>query len=111
MARPLRIDLSGTWYHVMNRGHRGGPLYLTDEDRRRFLGTLSELPERFGLEKCPRAPIVRHGAEASCVNYLDPSAFHIAGQAEHHRKATFQEEYRRLLEQYDIPFDERYVWD
>jgi putative transposase len=35
---------------VMNRGHRGGPLYLTDEDRRRFLGAVSELPERFGLE-------------------------------------------------------------
>lgn len=61
--------------------------------------------------KWPRAPIVRHWAEAPCVDYLDPIVFHIAGQAEHHRKATFQEEHRRLLEQYDIPFDERYVWD
>ncbi len=36
---------------------------------------------------------------------------YIANQAEHHRKVTFQEEYRRLLTKYAIPFDERYVWD
>ncbi|MFN9549026.1 MAG: hypothetical protein ACK56Q_01970 [Pirellulaceae bacterium] len=36
---------------------------------------------------------------------------YIANQAEHHRKETFQAEYRRLLERYGIPFDGRYVWD
>lgn len=36
---------------------------------------------------------------------------YIAGQEEHHRKVTFQEEFRRLLERYEIAFDERYVWD
>jgi REP element-mobilizing transposase RayT len=36
---------------------------------------------------------------------------YIATQAEHHRVVTFQEEYRRLLEKYEVPFDERYVWD
>lgn len=36
---------------------------------------------------------------------------YIAKQAEHHRKVTFQQEYRRLLKKYGIPFDERYVWD
>ena len=32
-------------------------------------------------------------------------------QAEHHRTLSFQDEYRRLLRQYGVPFDERYVWD
>jgi putative transposase len=50
MARPLRIDVAGAWYHVMNRGHRGGALFLDDTDRRRFLGAVAEFPERFGLE-------------------------------------------------------------
>jgi putative transposase len=36
---------------------------------------------------------------------------YIADQAEHHRKRTFQEEYRLLLEKYQVAFDERYVWD
>ncbi|HEX8311568.1 MAG TPA: IS200/IS605 family transposase [Chthoniobacteraceae bacterium] len=36
---------------------------------------------------------------------------YIAGQEEHHRKLSFQEEFRRLLQRYDVPFDELYVWD
>lgn len=36
---------------------------------------------------------------------------YLAGQAEHHRKVSFQEEYRRLLTKYGIELDERYVWD
>jgi REP element-mobilizing transposase RayT len=36
---------------------------------------------------------------------------YLAGQAEHHRKIPFQEEYRRLLKKYGIELDERYVWD
>ena len=36
---------------------------------------------------------------------------YLASQAEHHRKETFQEEYRRLLRKYGVEFDERYVWD
>ena len=36
---------------------------------------------------------------------------YIAGQEEHHRKVSFQEELRGLLKRYEIQFDERYVWD
>jgi len=36
---------------------------------------------------------------------------YIAGQEEHHRKVTFQEEFRELLRRYEIEFDERHVWD
>nr|WP_192812793.1 hypothetical protein [Pedosphaera parvula] len=36
---------------------------------------------------------------------------YISNQSEHHRKMTFQEEYRKFLERYQVPYDERYVWD
>ena len=36
---------------------------------------------------------------------------YIANQAEHHRQVTFQDEYRRLLDKYNLQFDEHYVWD
>jgi REP element-mobilizing transposase RayT len=36
---------------------------------------------------------------------------YIIKQIEHHRKMSFQEEFRRLLERHGIQFDERYVWD
>ena len=35
---------------------------------------------------------------------------YIQGQDEHHRTTTFEEEYVRLLKQYGIDFDERYLW-
>ena len=36
---------------------------------------------------------------------------YIANQKEHHRKKTFQEEFRAFLKRYEIEYDERYVWD
>ena len=32
-------------------------------------------------------------------------------QAEHHRAESFQEEFRRLLREANVEFDEKYVWD
>ncbi|MCS7337058.1 MAG: IS200/IS605 family transposase [Verrucomicrobiae bacterium] len=36
---------------------------------------------------------------------------YIAEQDAHHRTVPFQDEFRRLLNRYQIEFDERYVWD
>jgi putative transposase len=36
---------------------------------------------------------------------------YIAGQEEHHRKVSFQDEFRQLLKRYEIECDEQYVWD
>jgi REP element-mobilizing transposase RayT len=36
---------------------------------------------------------------------------YIENQKEHHRKKTFQEEFRAFLAKYETPYDERYVWD
>ena len=36
---------------------------------------------------------------------------YIAGQEEHHRKISFQDEMRKLLKRYEIAFNEQYVWD
>ena len=35
---------------------------------------------------------------------------YIAGQKEHHRKISFQEEFISLLQKYGIEYDERYIW-
>ena len=36
---------------------------------------------------------------------------YIARQRIHHRRITFQDEYRKFLKSYGIDYDERYVWD
>ena len=36
---------------------------------------------------------------------------YIRNQKQHHRRITFEDEYRVFLKRYEIGFDERYVWD
>lgn len=52
-----------------------------------------------------------YGAFAVSESNIDAVREYIAHQKEHHRKRTFQEEYRQFLERHGIAFDERYVWD
>lgn len=42
---------------------------------------------------------------------VEPVRNYIAGREKHHRKVTFQDEFRELLRRYEIEFDERFVWD
>ena len=37
-------------------------------------------------------------------------ADYIHNQEEHHRKKTFLEEYRELLEEFGVEYDERYIF-
>jgi REP element-mobilizing transposase RayT len=36
---------------------------------------------------------------------------YIENQENHHSVKTFQDEYRKFLEDYEVEYDERYVWD
>ena len=36
---------------------------------------------------------------------------YIATQKEHHRRKTFQDEFRIFLKKYDVEYDEKYIWD
>ncbi|MBI3061933.1 MAG: transposase [Deltaproteobacteria bacterium] len=47
MARPLRIEFSGAFYHVTSRGDRQEAIYEDDEDRRAYLEILGDVVERF----------------------------------------------------------------
>jgi REP element-mobilizing transposase RayT len=46
MARKLRIQYPGALYHVMSRGDRREPIFADDQDRRRFIETLTEACEK-----------------------------------------------------------------
>jgi len=36
---------------------------------------------------------------------------YIRSQKAHHRRISFQDEYRKFLKAYEVEYDERYVWD
>jgi REP element-mobilizing transposase RayT len=52
-----------------------------------------------------------YGAFSVGFRELPAVRAYIAGQEEHHRRASFQDEYRGLLREHGIEWDELYVWD
>jgi hypothetical protein len=48
MARKLRVEYAGPFYHVMNRGDRRELIFIDDADRQRFVETLSEVSAKTG---------------------------------------------------------------
>lgn len=50
MTRRLRIEYTGAWYHVMNRGAARRPVFLSGRQRQRFLELLGQVHERYRLE-------------------------------------------------------------
>jgi REP element-mobilizing transposase RayT len=52
-----------------------------------------------------------YGVFSIGFSQIKPVRDYVAGQEEHHRSISFQDEFRQLLRRYEIEFDERYVWD
>ena len=58
----------------------------------------------FGWQEKYGAFSVSESRVASIIEY-------IKGQAEHHNKMSFQEEFVALLKKHRIEYDEQYLWD
>ena len=50
MARPLRIEYPGAYYHVMNRGQSRRNIFLEDQGRQSFLDLLADIVRLWGVE-------------------------------------------------------------
>ena len=64
------------------------------------------LADRFGF-----AWQAGYGAFTVSYSNLGKVKQYIAGQVEHHRTRTFQEEFVAFLKRHHIEYDERYLWD
>jgi len=52
-----------------------------------------------------------YGAFSVSQSDVDRVYRYIERQEQHHRRVTFQDEFRSFLKKYRIEYDERYVWD
>ena len=52
-----------------------------------------------------------YGVFSIGYSQLEEVRAYIQNQETHHLKMSFQEEYRKFLNRYEIAFDERYLWD
>lgn len=52
MARPLRIEYPGVYYHIMNCGLSRRDIFLEDQGRESFLGLLSDISRLWRILNC-----------------------------------------------------------
>lgn len=52
-----------------------------------------------------------YGAFSISQSHINIVKKYIANQKIHHQKTNFKDEYRKLLNKFEIEFDEKYVWD
>ncbi len=52
-----------------------------------------------------------YGAFSVSASQVEAVSRYIENQEQHHRKITFQDEFRRFCRRYGVELNERYVWD
>ncbi len=52
-----------------------------------------------------------YGAFSVSASGVENVKTYILNQVEYHKKVSFQDEFRLFLKKYNLPYDERYVWD
>ncbi len=52
-----------------------------------------------------------YGAFSVSQSHVEQVRGYIEGQERHHRRVTFEDEFREFLRRYEVEFDERYLWD
>jgi putative transposase len=90
MARPLRIEYPGAYYHVMNRGNHREDIFLTDKDRKVFLDGLADSCETYSIKLIAYVLMLNH--------------FHLIVQTP---QANLSEFMRRFLVTYTVRFNRR----
>ncbi len=70
----------------------------------------SEWINKQRLTKCKFHWQEGYGAFSYAKSQIDTVTKYIHNQEEHHKKISFMDEYRVLLEKFDITYDERYIF-
>ena len=80
MSRPLRIEYSDAWYHVMNRGRRGDGIFIGKQDYEGFIETLKETGKLWKLQVAAYCLLPNHyhlliqtpgGNLSRCMRHVD----------------------------------------
>ena len=52
-----------------------------------------------------------YGVFSYSHSHIDAVVKYILNQEKHHRKKTFRQEYHQFLEKFEIPYEEKYLFD
>ena len=70
----------------------------------KFINEKKWIPGRYQWQE-------RYGAFSYSRSQIDDVIKYINSQEEHHKKASFKEEYLKLLEKFEVDYDPRYLFD
>ncbi len=106
MARPLRIEYPGAYYHVMNRGLAQNDVFLDQQDRERFLGLVGEVCRLWGVVVYAYCLMDTHyhlllqtpwGGLSRAMRHLDGIYTQSYNRAHHRDGPLFRGRYRAIL--------------
>lgn len=106
MARPLRIEYPGAFYHVMNRGNSGAAIFQNKRDREKLLEYFGKAVTRYGIKIHTYCLMITHYHLLIETPYPNLSQaikwINASYAAYHHRKWNrsghlFQGRYKALL--------------
>ncbi len=78
---------------------------------KKIKGSSSKWIKKQGAEHQQFAWQVGYGAFSVSASHKAKLIKYIANQEVHHRKESFQDEFRKLIKKYGIDVDETYLWD
>jgi len=106
LARQLRIEYPGAFYHVFSRGNQKQPIFLCDADKCFFLKCLREAHEKFGILVHVYCLMPNHyhlaletplGNLSNMMHFLN-TAYTVYFNAKHKRSGhLFQGRYKSIL--------------
>lgn len=70
----------------------------------RWVNETADLPGKFAWQ-------AGYGCFTVGPRGLEKARAYVRGQKEHHKRESFQDEFRKFLNRYQVEYDERYVWD
>jgi putative transposase len=106
MARPLRIEYPGAYYHVMNRGLSRRAIFLGDKGRERFLDLLSDITRLWKIEIYAYCLMDNHyhlllhtpkGGLARAMRHLDGIYTQRFNRSHHRDGPLFRGRYKAIL--------------
>jgi REP element-mobilizing transposase RayT len=104
------LEVGGASDHVHLLGCQSRTVTLAD-----WVKELKRASSLWAKTKDPRWSLfqwqVGYGAFSVSESQRERVQRYIESQEEHHRRLSFQDEFRQILKKHKIEFDERYVWD
>ena len=106
MARPLRIEFDGAFYHVTSRGDERKEIFKTVSDRQQFLSYLSSATTRYGAVihcYCMMANHYHtpHGNLSQIMRHINGAYTTYYNVKRHHAGHLFQGRYKAIVVEAD----------